>query len=196
LKYRADITAGSLKVAESRVIAGLLLDGVDDEGWRRAIYDQNVLQARNPATAKRVARLLRFRLETMSADLWCLIRDGSQTVSTHAILAAAVKHSSLLGDFLYLVVREQYHQFSQTLPKTLWEEYLEGCRAREAEMPMWHESTRKKLGTVTYHILEQSGYIESTRSLRLQTVHISQPVLDYLERHEERYVLRCITVSP
>jgi len=48
-RYRADITAGSLKIAESRVIADLLLRGVDETGWRQAITKDNVLKAKNPA---------------------------------------------------------------------------------------------------------------------------------------------------
>ena len=49
----------------------------------------------------------------MGPDLWRLVRDGKGSVATHAVLAAAVKHSPLLGDFLDLVVREQYRLFSQ-----------------------------------------------------------------------------------
>jgi hypothetical protein len=55
-RYSADITAGSLKVPESRIIADLFLRGIDESSWREALYDQNVLQARNPETAKRLAR--------------------------------------------------------------------------------------------------------------------------------------------
>ncbi len=40
MRYQADITAGSLKVPESRVIADLLLRGVDGAGWRTAIFDE------------------------------------------------------------------------------------------------------------------------------------------------------------
>jgi hypothetical protein len=36
-KYRADITAGALKLPESRVIADLLLSGLNDDGWNKAI---------------------------------------------------------------------------------------------------------------------------------------------------------------
>src|SRR5438552_3472045 len=112
MRYRADITAGALKVPESRIIADLLLRQVDAEGWNQAIVKDNVLQARNPATAIRLARLIRQRLELMKPDLLRLIRDGSGIVATHAVLAAAVKHSRLLGDFLDLVVREQYRLFT------------------------------------------------------------------------------------
>jgi len=100
MRYKADPTAGALKLPESRIIADLLLRQVDPEGWTDAIVTKNVLRARNPATARRLTRLIRGRLDTMGPDLWKLVRDGSGKVATHAILAAAVKHSPLLGDFL------------------------------------------------------------------------------------------------
>ncbi|MCP4659408.1 MAG: DUF1819 family protein, partial [bacterium] len=123
MRYRTDITAGSLKVAESRIIADLLLSGVDAEGWRKALFGDNVLQARSPLTAKRLRTLIRRRLEPMGPGLWKLVRDGSTLVATHACLAAAVKRSLLLGDFLDLVLREQYRLFAPALSNKLWDDY-------------------------------------------------------------------------
>lgn len=194
--YKADITAGSLKVAESRIVAGLLLRKVNADGWEKAIIEDNVLQTRSEATAIRIGRLIRKRLELMNPDLWRLVRDGTGTVATHAVLAAAVKHSPLLGDFIDLVVREQYRLFNTALSNRLWDEYLYDCRGRDPDMPIWNESTRKRLRSSVFQILAQAGYIENTRSKRLQTVHIASQVLQYLEKHNEHYVLRCIKVSP
>ena len=194
--YKADITAGSLKVAESRIVAGLLLRKVNADGWEKAIIEDNVLQTRSEATAIRIGRLIRKRLELMNPDLWGLVRDGTGTVATHSVLAAAVKHSPLLGDFLDLVVREQYRLFNTALSNKLWGDYLDDCRGRDPDMPIWNESTRKRLRSSVFQILAQAGYIENTRSKRLQTVHIASQVLQYLERHNEHYVLRCIKVSP
>ncbi len=196
MRYKADITAGSLKVTESRVIADLLLRGVNGKDWEIAIIDQNVLQTRSPATAKRLTRLIRRRLELMDSDLWQLIRDGSGDVATHAVLAAAVKHSALLGDFLDLVLREQYRIFGKALTSQLWGQFLDDCRGRDPEMPVWNESTRKRLRSSVFQILAQAGYIENTRTKKLQTVHIASQVIDYLEKHKEQYVLRCIQVAP
>jgi hypothetical protein len=89
-RYKADITAGALKLPESRIIADLLLRNLDADGWKEAIVTRNVLQARNPATAKRLTKLIRSRLETMGPELWKLVRDGVGLVATHAALAAAV----------------------------------------------------------------------------------------------------------
>src|SRR5438132_635104 len=141
MRYRADITAGALKVPESRIIADLLLRGVDEAGWKDALYNQNILQTRSPKTAQRLVLLLRGRLERMTAGLWKLVRDGSGTMATHACLAAAVKHSALLGDFFDLVVREQYKRYATTLLPKLWEEYIAACQGRDPGMPQWHDST-------------------------------------------------------
>ena len=196
MRYHADLTAGSLKVPESRVVADLLLRGVDEQAWKDAIVTQNLLQARNPATAIRVARLIRKRLELMGADLWQLIKDGSAVVAAHAALAAAVKHSFLLGDFLDLVLRDQYRVFAKTLTNKLWEDYLDDCRGRDPDMPLWNESTRRRLRSSVYQILAQAGYIDNTKQRTLQAVHLDAQVLCYLNKHDEQYVLRCIQVAP
>ena len=196
MRYKGDLTAGALKVPESRIIADLLLRGVDDAGWRRAIYDENVLQARSPKTAKRLRTLIRHRLETMTDDLWRLVRDGTGDEATHACLAATVKHSHLLGDFLDLVVREQYKLYAETLSKKLWPDYVEECRSRDPDMPQWSESTIARLRSSVFLILAEAGYLDGVRTAKLQSVHIVQPVLRYLRKHDEQYVLRCIQVGP
>lgn len=195
MRYSADITAGALKVPESRVIAGLLLREVTDREWRKAIYDQNVLQARSPKTAKRLSVLIRGRLALVEAPLWKLILDGSVVEATHACLAAAVKASHLLGDFLDLVVRDEYRTFKETLALTLWANYIEDCRSRDPDMPQWSESTITRLRSSVYSILAEAGYIDSTKTRKLQRVHIVQPVTRYLAKHDEQYVLRCIQVG-
>ena len=194
-RYKADIAGGSLKLLESRVIAGLLLDGVSDQDWKQAIEVDNVLQKRSPGTAKRQASLIRVRLETMQSDLWELVRDGSKLVATHAVFAAAIKHSTLLGDFLDLVVRERFRMFHQDLPRKLWLEFIERCHDRDPQMPEWQESTTLKLGDSVYRILAEAGYLLDNKRYILQPVRISGEVMAYLREHDEGYVFRCIQVS-
>ncbi len=193
--YRADITAGALKLPETRVIADLLLRGINPKGWSEAIVTQNILQVRNPATARRLTQLIRGRLELMGPDLWVLIRDARGEVATQAVFAAAVKHSRLLGDFLQIVVAEQYRLFSKTLTGKLWDEYLQACRERDTDMPLWSETTSRRLRSSVFQMLAQVGYIDNTRSLTLQTVHVADQVLRYLTTNNETYVLRCMQVK-
>ena len=194
--YRADITAGSLKVRETRVIAGLMLKDLDNKQWKTEIFDQNVLQVNNAETSRRYVRLIRQRLELMTSEIWKLIRDGSAIVATQATLAAAIKHSRLLGDFMDLIIRDHYQTYKSHLTRSVWNDYLSDCNGRDPNMPEWSESTRDRLRRSVYHILTQAGYLESSRSLKLQPVHIAPEVIRYLEKHNETYVLRCMEVSP
>ncbi len=62
------------------MIAGLLLDGVDDDSWKQSLLEANVLQARTQETAGVSGRMIRQRLELMKPELWELVRDGSGNV--------------------------------------------------------------------------------------------------------------------
>ena len=181
---------------ESRIIADLLLQRLDQDGWRAALHEKNVLQARSLGTARRLRTLIRRRLEAFDDELWKLVRDGPSVVATHCCLSAAVKQSPLLGDFLDLMVREQYQVFSPALSNKLWEDYVDGCRGRDPEMPEWSASTVARLRSSVFQILAQAGYIENTRTLKLQAVHVAKEVLGYRHKHDEEYVLRCVEVGP
>ena len=132
-KYKADIAGGSLKLPESRIVASLLIDKVSAEAWRRAIEDENVLQKRSPGTAARQASLLRARLQTMSPNYGYCLSDGSKETATHALLAAAIKHSPLFAEFMNRVVRERFRTFQNDLPRKLWNEYIDNLRDKIAD---------------------------------------------------------------
>ena len=122
--YNAEISAGSLMLRESRQVAKLLLANADDQAWHQAIYEDNVLQKKVPATARRMVRLIRNRLEPMAPDLWKMVLNGSSETALQALLVAAIKHSRLLGDFLNDVVKEQYRVFSKQLSVQDWKKFL------------------------------------------------------------------------
>jgi len=195
-RYSADLTAGSLKIAETRTVAALLLNGASPEEMRHALTNQNVLQAKSPATAVRLGRLIQKRLLPWDRLLWEMIRDGSTVLATQAALAAAIKHSALLGDFLDLVVREQYRIFAPCLNVIEWDKYLENCRSRDFAMPVWNASTQRRLRSTVFQILAQAGYICNTRTTKLQSVILEPQLIQFLENRKEDYVLRCLRVCP
>ena len=84
--YSAVLTAGSLKVRESRLIAGLLLQGVSSERFKDAVFRENILQTRSPITAARLSGLIRARLECFDKDLWRFVHDGDKHLATSTVL--------------------------------------------------------------------------------------------------------------
>lgn len=78
----------------------------------------------------------------------------------------------------------------------MFSDYLDGCRERDPLMPDWTEATRLRVRSSVFQMLAQAGYIENTRSLKLQSVHVADPVVRCLKANREDYVLRCLQVAP
>ena len=193
--YNAEISAGSLMFRESRKVAKLLLEGSDEDGWYQAIHVDNILQKKVPATARRMIRLIRNRLEPMSPELWELIVNESAETALQALLVAAIHHSRLLGDFLNNVVKEKYRIFDKQLTVQDWKKFLYTCELRDSVVTQWSEKTRAKLGQVIFRILAEARYLDSTRSLKLIPVTLTPEVRSYLLKHQEKYILRCMDVA-
>lgn len=178
---------------ESRIIADLLLKRLNGTAWKSAIEGQNLLQAKSIATARRLLCLIKGRLTLMGPDLWLMVRDGSRELAAQAVFAAAIKHSSLLGDFLDLCLRQEYRIFTEALPNTIWSNFIEDCKSKDPDMPDWTPSTIQRLRSSVFQMLAEIGYFNSSRAPKLQKVYLIPELRSYLENHDELYVLRCMT---
>lgn len=192
--YTSTITSSSLRLRESRIIAGLLMNDVSPEEWKHEIKDKNVLQMGSPVSIERVSLLLRNRLEPLGPGLWQMIRDGDRTLATQAVFAGAVKESRLLGDFLDITIREQRLLYAERLEPLVWNEFIAGCRGRDPEMPHWSDATVQKLRSAVFSMLAEAGYLKDTRTLQLQNVFVVPQLSAYLRQQGETYVLRCLEV--
>jgi hypothetical protein len=190
--YNGEIVAGSLLIPESREIAKLLLRATSEEEWHQAIIIDNVLQKRSPASAKLQAKLIRNRLVLMTPEHWVLVKDGNAEVATQALLAATIKRSRLLGDFMVNVCRQHWLTFNETLSERDWREFLETCSLVDPAVGEWTANTTTKLRQVVYKMLAETGYVDSTRKLNLQPVSIVPEVREYLTNHSEEYILQCM----
>ncbi len=70
MTYTATITSASLRLRESRIIAGILLQNPSAADWKQALLCQNILQMNSEESIRRIARLLRNRLEPLGEGLW------------------------------------------------------------------------------------------------------------------------------
>lgn len=194
-KYQANFTKGGLMVPESRIVADLLLRDVSAEQWHQAIELDNVLEKRSPITAATMAGVIRLRLQTMGPGLWELVRDGGRETATHAALAATIKYSRLVGDFLDRVIRDLHRQFEQSVRPQHWDQFMEDCRNRQPDMPLWRDSTMEKLRTRAFGMLIEAGYITDSRNRVLKQVYLAPEVVEYLREANETYVLRCMQAA-
>jgi len=193
--YKANITAGALLVPESRKIADLMLRNVSPQEWKDEIEQKNLLQKLSVSSSKRVASHIRSRLELMTPELWQMVRDGDAILATQAIFTAAIKHCRILGDYLDLVVREQFRRLEDKLTPALWDEFVLSCKQRDPLMEDFPPSTAKKMRSVVHKILVEVGFLKSAYDWHLKKIEIVPEVMEYLKKNNEEYVLKCIQVS-
>ena len=116
-------------------------------------------------------------------------------MSVQALLAAAIKDSRLLGDFMDTVVRSHRRTFEEHLSKKAWDNFIDSCAQIDPHVDTWANTTRSKLRQVVFRMLAESGYVDNTRSLRLLPVRIVPEIRHCLEKHHETYVLRCMSAA-
>ena len=176
-RYNAEIYVGALLPLESRRIAQLLLTEPDQRAWTHAIEIENILQKRTAATAARQARLLRRRLTTLDAEGWKMIAERESEVVIQMLMAAAVKHSLLLGDFLLRVYANRQRRLEPALARSDWQDFLAECEHHDSSLAGWPQSTKDK---------------DSSKSMKLTPQSLHPDVWRYLSAHNETYVLDCL----
>ncbi|MBA7589902.1 hypothetical protein ES708_31998 [subsurface metagenome] len=195
IHYKANITAGALLVPESRKIADLMLKNISQEEWKHEIEESNILQRLSVSSSKRIASFIKARLGLMSSVLWVMVRDGDATLSIQANFAAAIKHCRLLGDYMDIVIREQFKKMENSLPLPLWDEFIVLCEQNDPLMEQFPPSTAQKMRSNIHKILIEVGYLSDPYKRKLRKIEIVPDVVDYLKKNNEKYVLKCIEVG-
>ena len=195
-EYNAEISAGSLMPLESKRLAMLLLTQPDEAAWRDAVETQNILQKKTPATARRQATLIRKRLLTLEAKAWEMIATREGEVVNQLLLAASVKHSQLLGDFLRRVYADRQRRLEINVSAANWQDFLTECAHHDAAVANWTDGTKAKLFQVIVNILVQTKFLDSTRSKKLTPPYLHPDVQRYLRKRHESYVLECLERTP
>lgn len=189
MPIKLNFTKTSLIVPESRIVASLLLEEVDDAEWQQRIVGENILQKRTMNTAKSYATIARHRLETMRPELWEMVRDAQVAVATQAVLAATLKFSSLLALFMRTSLADEYRRMSPTLEDGIWNGFISDLAIDHRNLAEASEGTLAKLRQNAYRILTEAGYLGRNRSHPLQHVRIFPEIRNYLVSHNETDVL-------
>lgn len=194
--YNAEISAGSLMPLESRRIAALLLTQPDAAAWQQAIETDNILQKNTPATARRQAALIRKRLSTLDAQGWKMICECQNEVQLQLLLAAAIQHSTLLGDFMSKVYASRQQQLAQSLMAQDWPDFLAECAHHSPVVAGWALSTQAKLREVVVRILVEAKYLNNARTMKLTPQSLHPEVRRYLSQRHANYALDCLERAP
>lgn len=186
--YNAEISAGSLLIPESRRIAELMLSEPDAKAWDAAIVRDNILQ-KSPATAKRQSNLIRKRLQTLDAEGLQLIVQSDAELCGQLLMAAALRHSLLMADFMRDVYATDLRQLERSLSHRQWDTFLTECAHRDDAVNTWATSTRLKLFQVIVRILVEAKFLDDTKNMQLTPPMLHPRLHTYLSQLGARETL-------
>jgi len=121
-----------------------------------------------------------------------MIASREAEVSIQLLLAGAIKHSQLLGDFLRSAYAQQQRRYEATLSGKDWQDFLEESAHHDPAVRGWSVATKSKLFEVTIRVLVESRYLDATRTKKLTPHSVHPAVARYLSENNDSYVLQCM----
>lgn len=193
-QYLGDLIGGSLMIKESQLIAELLLTDPTKEQWDDAIVEQNILQKRSAASAKRNAATIKKRIATMDNNFLRALADANHEEAAQLMVAATLINSPLLADFMRTVVMDAKRMYRESIDMKDWESFWEDKSRLYPELTEMSESSTYKIAQVAFKVMTDGGFLESTRSKLLTNVYVTPDVRNLLIDMNQEGIIQAMEI--
>ena len=193
-EYLRDLTGGGLLLAESRVVAGTLLQSLPEAEWNRVFKSENILKKKSPQTAIRYANAIKHRLEPLGFDFIQAVVNASDVEYKQLLMLAFILSTPVMAEFMQLVVAETKRVYKLNLPLDAWDNFIQERALTMPGLNMLAESTLHKSGSNVIRALVEAGYLDTNRNRLMQSVYllpITQAWLSKLDRTDLKTVMEC-----
>lgn len=191
-KYLGDLIGGSLMIKESQLIADLLLTQPNKEQWDDAIVNQNILQKRSPASAKRNAATIKKRIGSLSNEFLSALANANHEAAAQLMTAATLINSPLLADFMRTVVMDAKRMYRESIDSKDWEYFWEDKCRLYPEFAEMSESSTYKIAQVAFKVMTDGGFLESTKSKVLTNIYIEPDVRSLLIEMNQEDIIQAM----
>lgn len=181
-RYALSFTSGALLLHEAEVAVRAY---IAHESWpdaRRAILDQNLLQARTHASAVRRTREVIQRLETLTEPELDLLADAIGAERPALLWVAACRRYDFLAEFAEGVVRERHLLLKPDLGHGDFDAFVRDRSLWHPELDDLTTMTLQKLRSNVFRMLEELGVL--TKSGSLQAASLTARLVAELDRRE------------
>lgn len=192
--YLGDLIGGSLMIKESQRVAELLLRNPNKEEWDEAIVEQNILQKRSPASAKRNAATIKKRIGSLGDDFLHALTKANYEESSQLMMAATLINSPLLADFMRTVVMDAKRMYRENIDMKDWEYFWEDKSRFYPEFAEMSESSTYKIAQVAFKVMTDGGFLESTKTKALTNIYITPDVRNLLMEMNKNDIIQAMEV--
>jgi len=171
--YNLGFTAASLRPELARIVAERYLEYGDWALAKDRILASNALQCRSTASAVRLERELRQRLETLSLDQITLLATATAEDRTAIAWLAACRRIRFAFEFAAEVLRDKIASQDPILRPSDYESYVETKGLIHPELDRLTPSSKIRIRQALLLMLSEAGLLSSESS----SVTICRPAI-------------------
>ena len=163
-KYTGNLTSGSLLINQSIVVAGLLLNGLNEKEIKDKIIEDNLFQVSSEATTKKYLSLIFLRYKHLPTDMLNFINSGDELLCRMTLFYCVLKTNTLIYEFFNEVIIDKV-MLNDCQVKTLdWELFIENKILTESEIAGWSKITQVNIRQVAIRIMKEAGFLENVKN--------------------------------
>lgn len=180
-EYNGGLTREQFLFYEIRIVASLLSKGYTNEEVIKKIREDNLFQFPTERSILTIAKTCFKRLEALdSEELVGLLAEAPVDIAKQVNLYAMMKYNKIVWAFMTQVIGEKYRTQDFDLQKKDLNIFFIGLQEQNESIANWSEATIAKIKQVLVKSLVECGYLDSSRSTKLNPILIEPEFEDEL----------------
>lgn len=189
IPYRT-ITREQFLFNEMRIVAKLLDEGKTDEQIIREVAENNLFQYPTERMIKNIAQVCLNRFHNTNNQEWIdIVANDSADAAKQACLFLMMNYYRLVWDFMISVIGGKYRVKDTAFTKMDMNSFFTRLQEQNDTVASWSEATIAKCKQVLKKTLVENGYLDNSKSEKLNVVLLDFRVKEAIENSNNKEAL-------
>ena len=189
IPYRT-ITREQFLFNEMRIVAKLLDEGKTDEQIIRKVAENNLFQYPTERMIKNITQVCLNRFHNTDNQEWIdIVANDSADAAKQACLFLMMNYYRLVWDFMISVIGEKYRVKDTAFTKMDMNSFFTRLQEQNDTVASWSEATITKCKQVLKKTLVENGYLDNSKSEKLNVVLLDFRVKEAIENSNNKEAL-------
>lgn len=172
-QYNGGLTREQFLFYEIKVVAKLLVDGMNIDDAIFKIKEENLFQFPTERMIVNIANACYRRLQALDSEkMIYVLATSSMDVAKQVNLYAMMKQNRIVWDFMVTVIGEKYRTQDFSFTKKDMSAFMFQLQEQNEDVATWSDSTIQKIKQVLTKSLVECGYLDNTKSEVLNSVYL------------------------
>lgn len=186
--YPLSFTGAALLPSESATLARLFLDLSDWEEVYREVDTNELLNRSKAATRRRLFNELSLRLRSLTEEELQLLIESKAGTQRLILWQAVCRTYPFVGNFAIEVLQPKVQRYDDQLINSDYRAYFREQTMLYPRLDELTSSTRQKLESRLYYMLEQAGLIDSTENRRIIQPFVPESLCARIRDQDPNYL--------